>query len=214
MSDDAAVFADSLPIYLTADKAVITYISMLTKTEARMVLVNLRDMSNKAIERLKSRITPKNNTHRYHTHASTWTNITYPDTDVTFRVTIDQTYNHHLKSRHQEERRAVFLSEGNPIQLVFPEPPKGKKKKKKADRDWNATNYREARAHEDAWHKANPGPYKDYDYTCIMAVFKYTPNNSSFVISQEEIDTILIEEILFAPSQTEEEDDGDQTTEH
>ena len=63
MSDDTAVFADSLPIYLTADKAVITYISMLTKTEARMVLVNLRDMTNKALERLKSRITPKDNKH-------------------------------------------------------------------------------------------------------------------------------------------------------
>jgi hypothetical protein len=180
---------EELPIYVVADRSTIGYISALTKTDAKMVLVNMRDMANKAIERLK---------HRKH-GKHTWTNITYPGCGMRFRVTVDITQNHKLRSEHEAERMNLYLSEGG-IPYI-PSTGRWRSKNYKAS---NAVEHREA---YHAWTLVNPSPYKDFNYECIVVTFIYKTDKDQIMISQDEIDTILIEEILFAQPSSEEEDE-------
>lgn len=182
------------PIILVADKTVITYITLLTKTEAKMVLVNLRDMSNKAIERLLGKLVEKSGTGnaRRYREAKTWTYIEYPGTEIRFRVDIRESIDYQLSSKHREEHQNKFLAHMGIERPVYD-------KKKRA---W-IPDYVQTWTSFQNWCETNPDSNQGYDYSCIRVEFKYNPRNNNITISQDEIDTILIEDILFGENDDE-----------
>lgn len=170
---------NELPILIKANRTTVGFLSAQTKTDPKMVLVNLRDMANMAIERLKSRTGRQK---------KTWTSVTYPNTDMRFKIDIEISMNYILRQAHYDEVYSRFLADGGIDRIIT--------------RKQN--NYSEHAKSWNDWSNKNPNPYKDYDYTCIMVECTYKPKNEFITLSQEEIDTILIEDILFAKGDSDE----------
>lgn len=188
-----------LPIIITAQRSIIDYISAVTKTDAKMILVEMRDMSNKAIVRLQERLENSKSRHG----ESTWTYVTYPGTDMRFRVEVSTANNYHLQQLHAEERRKTYEAQGG---LAY-DRGKGRNPKVKGYRPSNWKEHNEAWI---TWQKENPSPYQGYDYKCIRSNFIYKPDGDIISISQSEIDTILIEDILFAPTSQDKEEEPNE----
>ncbi len=168
-----------LEVVISVDRVVLGYLAAVTKQDPQMVMVNLRDMSNVAVERLQNRDHGR----------KTWTIIQYPNTEMKIRATASISYNSHLSGRHHQEYEDSFKQ-----QTGAARPTKRK--------EWNKSTFWEDFT---KWQKENPYPYKDYNYDCLMVEFEMSGRQSYVVLTQNEIDTILVEQILLAPP---EEDDG------
>lgn len=170
MSDNS-----NLPIHITCDRIVIGYIAALTKTDPKMVLVNLRDMAQVAVARLQKRKNARN----------AWTNVVYPNLNMRFRIHAEVCRDHKAMKAHSDERMKLFLESDGAVPY-----------------DHKVHNWHQHQQSYVKWEKSNPNPYTNYDYRIMMVKCNYKPEDPMLTLSQEEIDTILVEDILFAGDST------------
>jgi hypothetical protein len=171
MSDNS-----NLPIFITCDKIVVGYVAALTKTDPKMVLVNLRDMAQVAVARLQKRKNARN----------AWTNVVYPNLNMRFRIHAEISRDHRAMKQHSEERMKLFLESPDAVPY-----------------DHKLYNWHQHQQSYRKWEQQNPNPYANFDYRIMMVKCNYKPEDPMLTLSQEEIDTILVEDILFAGNEAE-----------
>lgn len=178
-----------MDIYIRVNRIVLGWLAAVSREDPKFVMANLRDMGNAAVERLQS---------RNGTWGSTWTSVQYPGTDTKIRCTCKIDNNGDLMQAHRQQYEAQFAKE---VGLTYP------KRSRKKDFDYKVyqekcNEYNNARQ---AWMNANPYPYRNFDYKCIMVEFDVKGRQSFVTMSQADIETFLVEDILLAPA--EEDDD-------
>jgi hypothetical protein len=172
------------PVYIVVDKTTVGYLSTITKTDPKIIMCNLRDLGNVAIERLQNR------THGYHT----WTKAVYPDTELKVKVDVRVQYNNLLACKHADEHRKRYeQATGDTLNK----------------RGRNAKREAYHRYHE--WCKLNPEPWSQQKFNYQSMMVQFTIADSGYknllMMSEDEINTVLVEEILLAPVKEDEEDE-------
>jgi hypothetical protein len=177
------------PVVVQINATILGYLAAITKTDAKMVMVNLRDIATATVDRLRER------DHGY----STWSKVFYPGTgDLPLKVKCSLSYHQELRQKHWKEREERCHKE---IGLTYIRARWGSKKHAAAQE--NNNKYHAARQ---KWYNDNPDPYKDFDYSALLVEFEVYGRGRIISMTQDEIDTVLIEDILLAPT-TEEDDE-------
>jgi hypothetical protein len=180
----------SLPIFVKVNRIIIGYLAAVTKTEPQLVMVNLRDMANAAIERLQG---------RNGNWGNTWTNVQYPGTDLKIRCSCTIGHNSDLMSQHRAAYEKRFKEETG---LVYPR----RSRKKGFDFELYRKQSDEYHKSWQAWCLANPDPNRGFDYKALIAEFDVKGQQSYVTMSQDDIDTFLVENILLAPPEESEDE--------
>lgn len=173
-------------IVVQINMTILGYLAAITKTDAKMVMANLRDLAHTTVERLRQR------DHGY----STWSKVTYPGTgDLPLKVKCCLGVHQELLDRHRREHEARCEQE---IGLKYVRARYGSKKWDAAKE--NNEKYYKARSE---WHNNNPSQYKDYDYSALVVEFEIYGRARMVSMTQDEIETVLVESILLAPQEEE-----------
>lgn len=168
------------PVAVVADRTLIGFLAAVTNTDAKIVMCNLRDMATTVVDRLRGR--------EY--GWDTWGKVEYPGTGLKLRVSVKRQRNTYLHRRLQQEYHDRFEKETGHSWRA-----RAKKKRQARDAAWTE------------WSKVNPYPHvpKDLDVTYLMTYFKVA-TDIEVMMTQDEIDTTLVEQILLAPREDEADD--------
>lgn len=164
---------ENLPIYIKVNKSLLGYMCTIVKEDPKMVLVNLRDMAETALDRLKGRNYGR----------STWTKIKYPNTDFHLKLQCKACDNSELRRKHWLQHELKFSKETG---IDKPNTKNGKP-------DFWHEFYK--------WKEKNPDPNANYNYDSLIIEATLFGAAACIMLSQEEIDTILVENILLAPEE-------------
>ena len=164
---------ENLPIFIQVDKSLLGYLCTALNEDAKMVLVNLRDMATIALDRLQTKSYGQ----------MTWTKVQYPNTTFHLKIRCKIGQNHLLKIAHRQEYEDKFVSDTGFTRS---------KKRQELKEFWS--RFRD-------WQNNNPFQYVHYDYNALIIEVMLYGKASYIILSQEEIDTILVENILLAPEE-------------
>jgi hypothetical protein len=163
------------PVAVVIDRSLLGYLAAASKEDSNIVMCNLRDLATTVVDRLRNR------TYGY----GTWGNVIYPNINLKLKVTVNYECNGFLRQRVHAEHYEKFTKDtGVSMRGKLP---KGLKKKDRYDMF-------------SKWIQANPWPKlePEVDAKYFMAVFKIAAE-SQIMMTQDEIDTVLVEQILLLP---------------
>lgn len=168
-----------MPLIMKVDRVVVGYLSAVIKADPKMVMVTLRDMGNTVIDRFLSR----------NSGSRTWAVFSYPGSELRIKVKVGVGTDHVSFKLAQNEWELKFQQATGTV---------------KTKNEMRGSNYYSLL--RDWERKGNPNPTHITNYFAVIAEFEIYGRKSYISMTQEEIDTILVENILLAPS--EEEDNG------